>query len=109
MTQIIGHRAGRDFHNLAPAVLIEHALRGEDSQLTATGALAVTTGAYTGRSPEDKFVVRSGPFASKIWWGDVNHEMPPEAFDQLHADTVDHLAQTDRYHMDLSAGADPEF
>ncbi len=109
LTQASGHRAGRDYRNLAPAVLIEHALRGEGSQLTATGALAVTTGAYTGRSPEDKFLVRNGPFDSKIWWGDVNHEMSPEAFDRLHADVVTYLAQNDRYHMDLSAGTDPEF
>jgi phosphoenolpyruvate carboxykinase (ATP) len=108
-TQRAWRRSGGDFRNLAPAALIERALRGNDSRLTATGALSVTTGAYTGRSPDDKFVVRHGPLDSEICWGDVNHEMLPEAFDRLHADTVAHLAQTDRYHMDLSAGADPEF
>lgn len=107
-TQSYWLRAGRDFRNLAPAALIEHALRAEESQLSANGALVVRTGAYTGRSPQDKYVVRHGPLERQIWWGDVNHELEPEAFDQLHADVVAHLARTDRYQMDLSAGADPE-
>src|SRR5262245_45233076 len=68
-------RAGRDFSNLAPAALIEHAIRGADSQLAASGALVVRTGPYTGRSPEDKFIVSNGLMDDKIWWGDVNHPL----------------------------------
>ncbi|MGH2616283.1 MAG: phosphoenolpyruvate carboxykinase (ATP) [Thermomicrobiales bacterium] len=98
-----------DFHNLAPAELVEHAIRRGEGELSDTGALVVETGTHTGRSPEDKFVVRHGQLADDIWWGDVNRPMSAEAFAFLHADIVEHLSRHDRYRMDLSAGDDPRF
>jgi phosphoenolpyruvate carboxykinase (ATP) len=100
---------GADYRNLAPAALVEHAIRRGEGLLANSGALAVETGVHTGRSPKDKFLVRSGRMADAIWWGDVNQPMAPEAFAVLHADIVEHLARADRYRMDLSAGADPDF
>ena len=99
--------SGADYANLAPAVLIEHALRRGEGQLSDTGALVVDTGDHTGRSPQDKYVVRHGRLADEIWWGDVNRPLTPDAFAALHVDIVAHLATRDRYRMDLSAGADP--
>ena len=101
--------ASAENRDLAPGVLVEHAIRRGEGRLADSGALAVETGAHTGRSPEDKFVVRHGELADEIWWGSVNQPMSPEAFARFHADVVDHLAGKDRYLMDLSAGADPEF
>ena len=98
-----------DYRNLASAELIEHAIRRDEGRFADSGALVVETGAHTGRSPEDKFVVRHGGLADKIWWGSVNQPMAPDAFALLHADIVDHLAGNDRFLMDLSAGADPDF
>ena len=101
--------ARADHRDLAPGVLVEHAIRRGEGQLADSGALVVETGVHTGRSPEDKFVVRHGELADEIWWGSVNQPMSPDAFARFHADIVDHLAGKDRYLMDLSAGADPEF
>jgi phosphoenolpyruvate carboxykinase (ATP) len=101
--------ASVDYRDLAPSVLIEHTIRRGEGRLADAGALVVETGAHTGRSPEDKFVVRHGELADEIWWGSVNQPMSPDAFAQFHADVVDHLADRDRYVMNLSAGADPEF
>src|SRR5215207_1600182 len=98
-----------DHRDLAPGVLVEHAIRRGEGQLADSGALVVETGVHTGRSPEDKFVVRHGELADEIWWGSVNQPMSPHAFARFHADIVDHLADKDRYVMNLSAGADPEF
>jgi phosphoenolpyruvate carboxykinase (ATP) len=98
-----------DYRDLAPGVLVEHAIRRGEGQLADSGALVVETGVHTGRSPEDKFVVRHGELADEIWWGSVNQPMSPHAFARFHADVVDHLAGKGRYLMDLSAGADPEF
>src|SRR5918994_2634893 len=101
--------ASTDHRDLAPSALIEHTIRRGEGQLADAGALVVETGVHTGRSPEDKFVVRHGEIADEIWWGSVNQPMSPDAFARLHADVVDYLAGKDRYLMDLSAGADPEF
>ena len=98
-----------DHRDLAPGVLIEHAIRREEGRLADSGALVVETGTHTGRSPEDKFVVRHGDLADEVWWGPVNKPMSPDAFARFHADVVDHLAGNDRYLMNLSAGADSEF
>ena len=102
-------RASVDHRNLAPSVLIEHAIRRGEGRLADSGALVVETGVHTGRSPEDKFVARHGELADEIWWGSVNQPMSPDAFARFHADVVEYLAGRDRYLMDLSAGADPEF
>jgi phosphoenolpyruvate carboxykinase (ATP) len=101
--------ASADHRDLAPGVLIEHAIRRDEGRLADSGALVVETGTHTGRSPEDKFVVRHGELADEIWWGSVNQPMSPDAFARFHADVVDYLAGKDRYLMDLSAGADLEF
>jgi phosphoenolpyruvate carboxykinase (ATP) len=101
--------ASADQRNLAPSVLVEHTLRGQEGRLADGGALVVQTGVHTGRSPDDKFVVRHGELAEEIWWGSVNQPMAADAFARLHADVVDYLAGKNRYLMDLSAGADPEF
>ncbi len=98
-----------DHRNLAPSVLIEHTIGRGEGRLADGGALVVETGVHTGRSPEDKFVVRHGEKADEIWWGSVNQPMSPDAFARLHGDVIDYLAGKDRYLMDLSAGADPQF
>ena len=98
-----------EYRNLSAAELIEHALRREEGRLSDTGALVVETGAHTGRSPRDKFVVRDGQMADDIWWGPVNQAITPEGFALLHADILEYLSRTDRYRMDLAAGADPEY
>jgi phosphoenolpyruvate carboxykinase (ATP) len=103
------HAATVDHRNLAPSELIEHTIRRGEGRLADGGALVVETGVHTGRSPEDKFVVRHGEIADEIWWGSVNQPISPDAFARLHADVVDYLAGKDRYLMDLSAGADPQF
>jgi phosphoenolpyruvate carboxykinase (ATP) len=109
MTRQSRQRASADHRDLAPGVLIEHAIRRGEGRLADSGALVVETGTHTGRSPEDKFVVRHGELADEIWWGSVNQPMSPDAFARFHADVIEYLAGKERYLMDLSAGADPEF
>jgi phosphoenolpyruvate carboxykinase (ATP) len=56
------------FWNLSPAELVEETISLEQGSLTSTGALAVDTGEFTGRSPKDKFIVKD----SKTLFGGVN-------------------------------------
>ena len=97
------------YRDLPPAALIEHAIARGDGMLTDRGALAVTTGEHTGRSPKDKYLVRHGAMASEIWWGEVNQPMSPDAFAALRADIQDHLSRHDSFHASLAVGADPAY
>ena len=44
----------------------------------STGALAINTGEFTGRSPQDRFIVKDSITEDQVWWGNVNipfHQM----------------------------------
>ena len=95
--------------NLTPAALIEHALRNGEGHLTDTGALMADTGAFTGRSPKDRFVVKDANTENSVWWGDINIPFAPEKFDQLHQKMVAYLADKDIYVREAYAGANPDY
>jgi phosphoenolpyruvate carboxykinase (ATP) len=97
---------GRFFHNLAAPRLYEEAIMRGEARIAKGGALAVETGAHTGRSPRDKFIVRDALTDSSIWWQNSN-AMSPERFDRLRADMVAHAKTVDLFSQDLYAGADP--
>jgi phosphoenolpyruvate carboxykinase (ATP) len=73
---------GTVHYNLLEPALIEAALRRGEGRLGKGGAFLVSTGKFTGRSPKDKFVVRSPAVENEIWW-DNNAPMAPDAFDRL--------------------------
>lgn len=102
---------GRDnIHwNLNPAQLYEHALKNGEASLTNKMAIRVLTGTYTGRSPNDKFIVEEPSSSSQIDWGDVNKPISQEAFDKLHKKMADYLSDKDLYVKDMYAGADPDY
>ncbi|CUH66365.1 Phosphoenolpyruvate carboxykinase [ATP] [Thalassovita gelatinovora] len=98
---------GDVFYNLMEPALIEAALKNGEGTLGKGGALFVTTGKFTGRSPKDKHVVKTDSVADKIWW-ENNAEMSPEGFDNLYADMLEHMKGKKYYVEDLVGGADPE-
>lgn len=54
----------------------------EKGVLTNTGAVAVDTGIFTGRSPKDKFIVKDATTEKNLWWdGVINRPTTPEVFD----------------------------
>ena len=72
--------------NLVTAQLVEAALERGEGTLSADGPLVVETGAHTGRSAQDKFIVRDAETESTVWWGETNRGMTPEHFAALKAD-----------------------
>ena len=94
--------------NLSPTVLIEKAIRNGEGILTDTGALAVTTGKFTGRSPHDKYIVDTDGVHDLINWGDVNHPIDRKVFDALKEEMIDFLEGQEVYIFDGFAGADPQ-
>jgi phosphoenolpyruvate carboxykinase (ATP) len=100
---------GRVIHNPTTAQLYTHALARGDGKLAHGGALVVDTGRFTGRSPEDKFVVDEPGSTDRIWWGDVNHALAEHHFEGLRTKVVDHLARQETlYVVDHFAGANPD-
>ncbi len=95
--------------NLAPPVLMEHALAHKEGVLAANGAFAATTGEHTGRSPKDKFIVSNEEYAAKIWWGENNHPISPEKFEVVRRSLASYLQGRDVYVLDAAAGADPDY
>jgi len=93
-------------YNFGAAALCEEALRRSEARLTAHGALVAETGQHTGRSPNDKFVVRDETTDGIVWW-DNNKAMTPAQFDLLLSDFLTHAADKDLYVQDLIGGADP--
>ena len=71
------------YRNLTPAQLTEAALRRGEGSLSETGALVVTTGKYTGRSPKDKFIVDTDTIHNEIAWGKVNRPITRERFNSI--------------------------
>ena len=98
---------GQVHYNYLEPALIEAALRRDEGRLGLGGTFLVSTGMHTGRSPRDKFVVRTPSVEDTIWW-DNNRPMEPEAFDRLHADMLDHMKGGDYFVQDLFGGADAE-
>jgi phosphoenolpyruvate carboxykinase (ATP) len=95
--------------NLAPPVLIEHALARKEGELASNGAFAATTGVHTGRSPKDKFIVSNEEYAAKIWWGENNHPMSQENFEAVRSSLAAYLQGRDVYVLDAAASADPKY
>ena len=79
------------YRNLSPAILVEKALARGEGKLNSTGALCVNTGKYTGRSPNDKFIVDSAGVHDEIAWGKVNRPIAKARFDAILAKVCAYL------------------
>jgi phosphoenolpyruvate carboxykinase (ATP) len=96
----------RVHYNLSTAHLVELAVSRGEGELTDQGALSVTTGKYTGRSPKDKFVVVEPSTQEAIDWGAVNRPMEPAVFDRLYQSALVHMEGRELFVFDGYAGAD---
>ena len=89
----------------SPAVLVEKALNSNEGHITSTGALAVRTGRYTGRSPEDRFIVDTPDVHDKIAWGNVNKPFSIEDYAKVKEAVVHYLESRDIYRADSGSSA----
>lgn len=98
---------GKVHHNLSPVQLVEIAVKRGEGQLTASGALRVTTGTYTGRSPNDKFVVDSPAVNNKIAW-ENNKPFSTDKFTQVYNRMLAYMQNRELFTFTGFAGADSE-
>ncbi len=92
--------------NLSPAELVEHAVRRGEGQLTQDGPLVVITKPHTGRSPNDKYLVREASSEQDIWWA-KNGELSEAQFDALHRRALAYLSEREVFVRDVYACAEP--
>jgi phosphoenolpyruvate carboxykinase (ATP) len=105
-----GIEAGARVHrNLPSAVLLEHAVRRGEGRLTKHGSFVGMTSPHTGRSPDDKFIVREPSSEDRIWWSKANVPLDPEHFEALLDDVRSHLSERELFVSDMWAGADPAY
>ncbi|MFY9288355.1 MAG: phosphoenolpyruvate carboxykinase (ATP) [Alphaproteobacteria bacterium] len=97
------------YANLSPAQLYEVALQRNEVQLSADGALVAKTGVHTGRSAQDKYVVRDSSNANDIEWGKVNQPYEPANFDALKKRIQEWLKGKEVFVQDLYAGTDETY
>ncbi len=95
------------YRNLSPAQLTEAAVARGEGTLSNTGALVVTTGKYTGRSPKDKFIVDTPTIHDDIAWGSINVPIEREKFDAIKGKVAAYLQNREIFLFDGLAGADP--
>ncbi|MGE5732444.1 MAG: phosphoenolpyruvate carboxykinase [Gemmatimonas sp.] len=100
-----------DVHwNLVAPILIQNAIRRSEGQLADMGPFCAVTTPHTGRSPNDKFLVKEASSAADVDWGKVNQPLSDAQFETLLADVREYLNQRDElFIQDLYCGADPKY
>ena len=75
----------------------------------STGALAINTGEFTGRSPLDRFIVKDSVTENQVWWGNINIPFEPKAFDALYKKVAAYLSNKEVYVRDSYVCADTNY
>lgn len=96
-----------DVHrNLPIPTLIELAIQRNEGILSRTGALAVKTGKFTGRSPDDRYIVDDVNTHNLIDWGKVNHPLRGKKFEGIFERVRQHISGKEFFIFDGFVGAD---
>ena len=95
--------------NLEPSQLVEETILRGEGELANSGALAVDTGEFTGRSPKDRFIVYDDITKDAIWWENFNIKFDADKFDTLYNRVTAYLSGKDVYVRDAYACADPKY
>lgn len=96
-------------YQLSSKELHDETLKKGQGKVSSSGALAVNTGEFTGRSPKDRFIVKDDVTREKVWWGNINIPFPPKMFDALYDKVTDYLSEKEIYVRDSYACADENY
>ncbi|MEG1559632.1 MAG: phosphoenolpyruvate carboxykinase (ATP) [Clostridia bacterium] len=109
-TEKLGIIAPKEVYmNQSPAWLVETAIKRGEGKLSETGALVVDTGKYTGRSPDDRFVVDYPGVHNEIDWGKINVPISREKADAIKTRIVSYLQNRELFVFEGFAGADKTY
>ncbi|GGI55904.1 phosphoenolpyruvate carboxykinase (ATP) [Winogradskyella haliclonae] len=96
-------------YQLSPEQLQSRAVENGQGVETANNTLAVNTGEFTGRSPQDRFIVKDDITKDRVWWGDINIPFDSDKFQKLYDKVVDYLSEKEVYVRDSYACADEHY
>jgi len=96
-------------YQLSPNQLHDITIAKGQGVETSTGALAVNTGEFTGRSPQDRFIVKDNITKHQIWWSNINIPFDPEAFEKLYHKVTAYLSDKEVFVRDCYACADENY
>ncbi|NLR90221.1 MULTISPECIES: phosphoenolpyruvate carboxykinase (ATP) [Flammeovirga] len=97
-------------NDLSVAQLVAEAIKNGEGVLSSTGAIMCDTGKYTGRSPQDRFIVEDDYTKDRVWWGSINKPFPQDKFNGLASKMVDYLLDNQKLYVNnVYAGADPSY
>ena len=103
------NNVSNSFWNLTPAELVEETICRGMGILADTGAIAIDTGEFTGRSPKDRFIVCDDYTENAVWWGDINIKFSPKDFDNLYNKVTSYLQHKDIFVRDAFACSDERY
>jgi phosphoenolpyruvate carboxykinase (ATP) len=89
----LGIRNSNVHYQLTPDQLHDIVIESGEGVVNSTGALAINTGEFTGRSPKDRFIVQDAISEDKVWWGKVNIPFSSENFDKMYTKVTDYLSE----------------
>ena len=107
--QDLGISDGKAHWNLPPDQLIQHAVKAGQANLTSSGAIAIDTGEFTGRSPKDKFTVKDSVTENSVWWNNFNIPFDAQKFDQLYIKMINYFEGKEFFVRDAIACADARY
>ncbi len=103
------HNVARVYWNLSVPALYEEAVRRREALISVNGPLVCRTGQHTGRSPNDKFIVREPSSEDRVWWSKVNRPIDAGRFETLHQRMLSYMEGKEIFVQDSYAGADPRY
>lgn len=104
-----GIRTPSIHRNLPAKDLMYQIVRRNEGIICSTGSIAVNTGRYTGRSPDDRFIVDDETTHNTVDWGKINRKFPSDKFDELLAKMKNHANGKELFVFDGFAGADSKY
>ncbi len=105
----LGIKEGKAHWNTSPEELAQIAVNLGQAKFTNTGAIAIDTGEFTGRSPKDKFTVKDDLTKDTVWWNNFNIPFESDKFEKLHQKVLNHFNGKEFYVRDVYACADPRY
>ncbi len=101
-------KLGKIYNNLSVPSLVEEIVTRNEGILSSTGAISVRTGKFTGRSPDDRYIVDDEVTHNSVNWGKVNHPISEENFDKIFLRMKKHVEDKEMFVFDGFVGADPD-